>query len=135
MPEPTITRAIYDTPSNAPDSDGWNGGSMMVSARDVYDDHDRSRFVFEEAGSTAELAYRSESDRLILIHTEVPNPLAGRGIGGRLVRAAVQRAMTEGLTIVPWCPFARTWLGEHPDAVVGIDIDMAMPPTGQRDHG
>ncbi len=51
------------------------------------------------------------------------------------MRAAIEPAKTEGLTIVPWCPFARTWLTKHPDAVGGIDIDAAMPPTGQRDHG
>jgi uncharacterized protein len=108
---------------------------MTGSANDGQDYHDRSRFVLEEAGSTAELVYRNEPGRLVLIHTDVPDPLADRGIGGRLVQAAVERAKTEGLTIVPWCPFARTWLSEHPDAVGGIDIDAAMPSSGQSAHG
>jgi predicted GNAT family acetyltransferase len=104
---------------------------MIGSANDVVDDHDRSRFVLEQAGSTAELVYRNEPGRLIRINTDVPDPFAGRGIGGRLVQAAIERAKTEGLTIVPWCLFARTWLTEHPDAVGGIDIDAAMPSNGQ----
>jgi predicted GNAT family acetyltransferase len=104
---------------------------MIGSANDVVDDHDRSRFVLEQAGSTAELVYRNEPGRLIRINTDVPDPFAGRGIGGRLVQAAIERAKTEGLTIVPRCPFARTWLTEHPDAVGGIDIDAAMPSNGQ----
>jgi predicted GNAT family acetyltransferase len=46
---------------------------MTGSGNDVPDDHDRSRFVLEHAGSTAELAYRNEPGRLILIHTDVPD--------------------------------------------------------------
>jgi uncharacterized protein len=108
---------------------------MTGSTHDVHDDHERSRFVLEEAGSTAELVYRNEPGRLTLIHTDVPDPLAGCGIGGRLVQAAIDRAKTEGLTIVPRCPFARTWLTKHPDAADEVDIDSATPPTGQRADG
>jgi uncharacterized protein len=42
----------------------------------------------------------------VLAHTEVPLQLEGRGIGGRLVTAAVDRAAREGPTLVPLCPFA-----------------------------
>jgi hypothetical protein len=37
------------------------------------------------------------------------------------VQAAIERASTEQFTIVPSCPFPRTSLTEHPDAVGGID--------------
>ena len=59
----------------------------------------------------------------MLVHTEVPDALAGRGLGGRLVTAALDRAEREGLTVVPWCPFARDWLQRHPDAASRVDID------------
>jgi GNAT superfamily N-acetyltransferase len=70
---------------------------------------------------------------LILIHTEVPEALAGRGIGGRLVRAAVASARAEHLTIVPWCPFARRWLADHHDEAEGVTIDWNTPPNGGSD--
>lgn len=106
-----------------------------TASPDVRDDRDGSRFVLEEAGSTAELIYRAEPGRLILIHTEVPDALGGRGIGGRLVRAAVGRAKAEELTIVPWCPFARKWLTDHPESVDGVDIDWTTTPsTGRGRH-
>ena len=47
----------------------------------------------------------------------------GRGIGGRLVTAAVDRAAHEGLTLVPLCPFARGWLERHPEAASRAVID------------
>lgn len=40
-----------------------------------------------------------------------------------LVKAAVDRAVRDGLTIVPRCPFARRWLERHPDEAAGALID------------
>jgi hypothetical protein len=85
------------------------------------------RFVVRTEGMEAELVYRVSGDRLFLVHTEVPEPLGGRGIGGQLVRAAVRRAEADHLTIVPWCPYARRWLKEHPDEAVGVHVDFKTP--------
>lgn len=85
------------------------------------------RFVVRRDGAEAELVYRVSGDRIFLVHTEVPESLGGRGIAGRLVRAAVRRAQTEHLTIVPWCPFARRWLKEHPDEAGGVPVDFKTP--------
>ncbi len=82
-----------------------------------------SRFVVRGSEGAAELEYHVNGTRLVLIHTEVPDAWEGRGVGGQLVRAAVRRAGAEGLTIVPWCPFARAWLQRHPDEAAGITID------------
>jgi hypothetical protein len=75
----------------------------------------------------AELVYRVSGDRLFLLHTEVPESLGGRGIAGQLVRAALRRAEADHLTIVPWCPYARRWLKEHPDEAGGIRVDFTTP--------
>lgn len=94
----------------------------------VIDDHDQSRFEILIDGAVAELVYRRRADRLVLIHTEVPDQLAGRGLGGQLVRAAVERAAKERLTLVPVCPFARDWLERHPDVADTVDVDWGAPP-------
>jgi predicted GNAT family acetyltransferase len=90
---------------------------------DVTDNTIDHRFELTLDGSTAELVYRLNGGRLVLVHTEVPESLEGHGIGGRLVRAAVARAARDGLTVVPVCPYARQWLEKHPDAVAGVAID------------
>ena len=69
--------------------------------------------------------------RLILAHTEVPETLRGRGIAGRLVRAAVERAAATGETVVPWCPYARKWLEDHPDDAARIAIDWSNLPAAR----
>ena len=102
---------------------------MTIPAADdaVVDDTAGSRFVISEAGAEAELLYVIEGDRMLLVHTEVPEAWGGRGIGGRLVRAALARAQANGLTVVPWCPFARRWLQEHPDEAAAATIDWKTP--------
>jgi len=49
--------------------------------------------------------------------------LDGRGFGGRLVAAAVDRAAREGLTLVPLCPFARGWLERHTAEAGQVTVD------------
>jgi predicted GNAT family acetyltransferase len=81
------------------------------------------RFEITVDGHRAELTYRLHGTRLMLVHTEVPHALEGRGIGGDLVRAAVEHAAARGLTLVPYCPFARGWLVRHPDIAARVSID------------
>ncbi len=95
----------------------------VSDAPQITDDQAASRFELRDDGHTAELAYRRNGKRLVLIHTGVPAQLEGRGIGGRLVAAAVDRAVREGLTVVPLCPFARAWLERHPAEAARAAVD------------
>jgi uncharacterized protein len=96
---------------------------QVSDSADVIDNTGASRFELRADGWLAELVYRIRGDRLVLVHTEVPVELEGRGIGGRLVTAALDRAAREGLTLVPLCPFARGWLERHPDAASKVVIE------------
>lgn len=95
----------------------------VINSPQVTHDPDRSRFEYRAGGSVAELVYRRHGQRMVLVHTGVPAALEGHGVGGELVRAAVGYAAGEGLTVVPACPFARTWLDEHPDVAALVPID------------
>jgi uncharacterized protein len=89
----------------------------------VIDNSDESRLEIRADGDLAELVYRTRAGRLVLVHTEVPDALGGRGLGGQLVLAAIDKAAHEGLTVVPLCPFARSWLERHPDEAARVPID------------
>jgi predicted GNAT family acetyltransferase len=89
----------------------------------VLDDRDSGRFVVTVDGSTAELDYRRRGNRLVLVHTEVPEAIGGRGIAGRLTAAAVETAQREGLVVVPLCPYARAWLRDHPAVASTVTVD------------
>ena len=94
----------------------------------VEDRAEESRLVLRADGAEAELVYRLEDGALVVVHTGVPTELQHRGIGGRLVQAAVDRARAEHLTIVPWCPFARRWLQGHPERFQGVEVDWGSVP-------
>ena len=84
-------------------------------------------------GTTATLEYKLRGDRLHLLHTEVPEAFRGHGVGGRLVEAALAKAREGHLTIVPWCPYAREWLKQHPDQWKGVTLDFkARRPKTKR---
>ena len=95
----------------------------VSDALQVTDNQAESRFELWVDGLLAELPYRQNGKRLVLIHTEVPEELEGRGLGGALVTAAMDRAAREGMTVVPLCPFARSWLERHPDVASRAAVD------------
>jgi hypothetical protein len=95
----------------------------VTDTRQVTDNQAASRFELTVDGQLAELRYRRNGKRLVLVHTEVPPELEGRGLGGALVAAATERAAREGLTVVPLCPFARDWLARHADAAATLTVD------------
>jgi predicted GNAT family acetyltransferase len=99
----------------------------MTDAPHVTDNTDASRFELALDGQLAELTYRRRANRLVLVHTGVPDALGARGIGGQLVSAAVERAAAEGLTVVPLCAYARSWLERHPDTAAKVTIDWGGP--------
>ena len=69
-----------------------------------------------------ELVWRESHDgsAVVLVHTEVLDGFEGRGVGGALVRAAVDELAAAGRAVRPDCPFARAWLQRHPDHPVQV---------------
>jgi predicted GNAT family acetyltransferase len=90
---------------------------------DITDNQQQRRFETTIDGHLAELTYRVDGQRLVLLHTGVPDELGGQGLGGELVRAATRRAGADGLRIVPQCSYARSWLEQHRDETAGLTIE------------
>ncbi|MBC7120298.1 MAG: N-acetyltransferase [Candidatus Methanosuratus sp.] len=65
--------------------------------------------------SSAELAYHTEMDLIFLDSTYVPKKFRGKGVGSRLVEAAISHAKENGLRVVPVCPFAAEYFKKHPE--------------------
>jgi uncharacterized protein len=93
----------------------------------IVDDTMNHRLLLTRDGHEGQLLYRRTGNRLILVHTEVPGELEGKGVGGLLVQAAVMWAERDGLTFVPWCPFALRWLQEHQSVASRAQIDWSAP--------
>lgn len=52
-------------------------------------------------------------DRHVFPHTEIDPAYGGRGLGTRLVGAAMEGEAARGATVVPVCPFVVTYLQKH----------------------
>ncbi|HEX6374263.1 MAG TPA: GNAT family N-acetyltransferase [Allosphingosinicella sp.] len=73
------------------------------------------RYELAVDGRLAVAEYRLRPGRISFTHTEVPDALAGRGIGKRLVKAALDDARAQGLKVVPICPFVKHYIDTHPE--------------------
>jgi predicted GNAT family acetyltransferase len=82
----------------------------------VVDNREASRFELRIEGHLAAAAYERSGDRNVFTHTIVPPELEGRGIGSRLVKAALDQVRAEGLKVVAQCPFVRAYIERHPEA-------------------
>jgi len=74
-------------------------------------------------GQIAILVYERKPKAIVLVHTEVPSSVRGRGIATILAKYAIDAARRDGLRIVAACPFVRTYLRKHP-YVSGPDISL-----------
>ncbi|HZG92381.1 MAG TPA: GNAT family N-acetyltransferase [Pseudonocardia sp.] len=87
-----------------------------MSEQRVVDLPEARRFEVLVDGERAGLAaYRLRADRIVFLHTEIDDAHEGRGLGGVLVRAALDSARERGLRVVPICPFVKGWIERHPD--------------------
>jgi uncharacterized protein len=94
----------------------------------VLDAAESSRFEIHVDGELAGFAvYRLGHDRISFIHTEIDDAFAGQGLGGKLVRAALDAARARGLAVIPQCPFVRSWIQKHEDY-------LDLVPEAERSH-
>lgn len=65
-------------------------------------------FVQNDGRRLAEMTYSRTNAALIIIdHTEVDASLGGQGVGRKLLNALVGWVRSEGIKVVPLCPFAK----------------------------
>jgi predicted GNAT family acetyltransferase len=82
---------------------------------DVVENPGQNRFELALDGGTALVAYRHDGERLVLVHTEVPEQFAGQGIGSRLAKGVFELLRASGRKAVVRCEFLKGWIAKHPD--------------------
>ncbi|WP_432181130.1 GNAT family N-acetyltransferase [Streptomyces sp. NBC_00063] len=84
----------------------------------VTDRPEKSRYeiLADDGTETAGFAeYHLSEGEIAFIHTEIDSRFAGRGLGGLLAREALGDARARGLCVLPYCPFIRGWIRNHPE--------------------
>lgn len=82
---------------------------------DVTHNADRHQYELPTDHGTAVAVYRQQDGARVFVHTEVPPEDEGKGIGARVVRAALEDTRRSGLKIVPACSFVAAYVRRHPE--------------------
>lgn len=78
----------------------------------------KSRFEAQVDGEmVGRVDYVTSGNTIDLQHTVVEPGHEGEGVGSKLVRGVLERLQTEkpSLTVIPTCPFVRSYLQRHPE--------------------
>jgi predicted GNAT family acetyltransferase len=108
-------------------------GQREVAAKDpdlrVVDNADESRYELWLGDQLAGvIEYAMDARRIVLIHTEIVPSLERRGLGAKLVEAALDDIRGRNLKMVPACPFVRSYLRRHADQ---NDLVVQDPAVGE----
>ena len=71
------------------------------------------RYELTVDGHLAATYYKIADGVITFVHTEVPDALAGRGVGSKLVKGALDQVRSQGLKVVPRCPFVKAYIEKH----------------------
>ncbi len=89
-----------------------------MSAEDgatVHNNPEKHRFELQVGDLVGIAEYRLKDKTITFTHTEVPPALEGRGVGSRLVGAALDDLRSQGYRVVPACPFVAEYIRRHPE--------------------
>jgi len=95
----------------------------------VTHNEEAQRFELLVDGHRALSTYRRFPGRIVLVHTEVPQPLEGHGLAAKLARFALDFARVNHLRVVPLCPYISNFIRKHPeyqDLVSSEDLEKLL---------
>ncbi len=74
-----------------------------------------NRYELNVDGAVAFAEYRLAPGKIIIMHTETPPALRGRGIASELVQGALEQIRADGQKVVAGCGFVVDYLEKHPE--------------------
>jgi predicted GNAT family acetyltransferase len=81
---------------------------------EVTNNEQENRYETYVDGLLAEIVYQRMRDRIVFLHTEVPESLEGHGIAARLAQFALDDARARHLSVIPLCPYVAAYIARHP---------------------
>lgn len=84
----------------------------------------QSRFETTINGETALLEYKYYKNNIAFMHTYVPQYLEGKGIGTKLVIAAIDFAIQQNKKMMFYCSFVLTYVKQHKELYKYVDTDL-----------
>lgn len=89
--------------------------AYALTMNEIFHDVDGSRFEVARDGEVVGVLGYADADGVRdLLHTVVAPEFERQGLAGALVRAAVDDARAQGLSIRPTCTYVQHWLDRNP---------------------
>jgi uncharacterized protein len=109
-------------------SSGTGSGTSGEVTPEVREDAAHHRFEIwvgdKRAGMTV---YRGGGELYEFLHTEIDGAFGGRGLGSILIRQTLETVRARGAHVLPFCPFVKAFIAEHPEYV-----DLVPVPARER---
>lgn len=88
----------------------------MTPDIEISDNPDSDRYEVRSGGQLIGRAdYHRDGDRVVMPHTQIDPAYGGQGLGGQMVRYALDDIRRQGCKVVPACPFVADYLDKHPE--------------------
>ena len=88
---------------------------FFIIMYELINNTEKQQYEFHIEGYVAKLEYKMRGDKILLIHTEVPHELGGRGIAAQLVESVFKDIQSQGIKMAPYCPYVKAYLKRHPE--------------------
>lgn len=76
---------------------------------------EENQFELQLEGGKAVVEYLLTGDKINLVHTEVPQQFAGRGIAGILVKKVLEYIKEKNWILTPSCSYVAKYVDNHPE--------------------
>jgi uncharacterized protein len=87
----------------------------------VLDVPEHSRFEIRVGGEVAGFSeYRRQPPLIAFTHTLIDPRFEGQGLASRLVETELSEARSAGLSVLPFCPFVRSFIARHSDEYLDL---------------
>ena len=100
------------------------GGAAPSQIEIIDDQEEHSYVVMVDGQRKGKAVYHLRGGRYFFVHTEIDPDMGGRGLGRRLVEFALEDVKAREGTVVPICPFFRSYIKRHPEYDELIDHEI-----------
>lgn len=82
---------------------------------EVENNREMRRFEIRQGGEVALIDYILRKDRIIFLHTEVPEAMQGQGFATKMAKTALGFARENHLKVTSLCSYMDLYLARHPE--------------------
>lgn len=93
----------------------------MLDKPEIINNEELQQFEYREGIELATLTYKFYKKDIAFMHTNVPDPLVGKGIASALAASAFEYAKKINRKVMVYCPFVAAYLKKHPELKDQLD--------------